>query len=149
MGGPVLRYTNSVLDFDGVVSLYRAADILYVASRVDDRGVLVLSEFAGAAAELGEAVLVNPNDTDDLKDAFLRAIAMRPAEQSRRMKAMRKRLRVHDGRAWGLFVHHRPRRRLPTGLMDDDEGSDASWPMVLSSEPCSSPTDAVTRAAGR
>ncbi|MFG1644146.1 trehalose-6-phosphate synthase [Amycolatopsis sp. NPDC049252] len=115
MGGPALRYTNTVLGFGEVVALCRAADILvatplsdgmnlvakeYVASRLDDRGVLVLSEFAGAAAELGEAVLVNPNDTDDLKDAILRAIAMRPAEQSRRMKAMRKRLRAHDGRAW-------------------------------------------------
>jgi trehalose 6-phosphate synthase len=115
MGGPAVRYTNTMLDFGEVVALCRAADVLvatpfsdgmnlvakeYVASRVDDRGVLVLSEFAGAAAELGEAVLVNPNDTDDLKDAILRAIAMRPAEQSRRMKAMRKRLRVHDGRAW-------------------------------------------------
>jgi trehalose 6-phosphate synthase len=115
MGSPAVRYTNSTLGFPEIVALYRAADVMvatpfsdgmnlvakeYVASRVDDRGVLVLSEFAGAAAELEEAILVNPNDTEDLKDAILRAIAMGPAEQSRRMKAMRDRLRVHNSRAW-------------------------------------------------
>ncbi|WIV55654.1 alpha,alpha-trehalose-phosphate synthase (UDP-forming) [Amycolatopsis nalaikhensis] len=115
MGSPAVRYTNSALDFHEVAALYRAADVMvatpfrdgmnlvakeYVASRLDDRGVLVLSEFAGSAAELPEAILVNPNDTDDLKDAILRAIAMRPAEQSRRMKAMRSRVRAHDSHAW-------------------------------------------------
>ncbi|MEV6643014.1 trehalose-6-phosphate synthase [Amycolatopsis sp. NPDC051371] len=115
MGSPAVRYTNSALDFNEVVALYRAADVMvatpfsdgmnlvakeYVASRVDDRGVLVLSQFAGAAAELGEAILVNPNDSDDLKDAILRAIAMRPAEQERRMGAMREHLRAHGSHAW-------------------------------------------------
>jgi trehalose 6-phosphate synthase len=115
MGSPAVRYTNSALDFNEVLALYRAADVMvatpfsdgmnlvakeYVASRVDDRGVLVLSEFAGSAAELREAILVNPNDTDDLKDAILRAIAMRPLEQGQRMKAMRERLRTHGSEAW-------------------------------------------------
>ncbi len=115
MGSPAVRYTNSALDFTEVVALYRAADVMvvtpfsdgmnlvskeYVACRVDDRGALVLSEFAGAAAELEEAILVNPNDADDLKEAILRAIAMRPVEQRQRMQAMRERLRVHGSQAW-------------------------------------------------
>lgn len=72
----------------------------YVASRTDNRGALVLSEFTGAAAELDEALLVNPNDTDALKEAILAAITMSPAEQGRRMQAMRGRLHDYDSRAW-------------------------------------------------
>jgi trehalose 6-phosphate synthase len=78
MGSPVLRYTNQRIGFDELIALYRAADVMvatslsdgmnlvvkeYVASRVDNRGTLVLSEFTGAAAELDEAILINPNDT--------------------------------------------------------------------------------------
>lgn len=70
----------------------------YIASRIDNRGTLVLSEFTGAAAELDEAILVNPNDADELKHAILRAITMSPTEQNKRMKAMRDRLRAHDSR---------------------------------------------------
>ena len=44
----------------------------YVACRHDDGGVLVLSEFAGAAIELKDALLVNPHDTDGVKDALTR-----------------------------------------------------------------------------
>jgi trehalose 6-phosphate synthase len=115
MGSPVVRYTNQAIDSDELIALYRAADVMvatslsdgmnlvakeYVASRVDNRGALVLSEFTGAAAELDEAILVNPNDADELKHAILRAITMSPTEQNRRMKAMRDHLRSHDSHAW-------------------------------------------------
>ena len=49
----------------------------YVAARVDDTGALVLSEFAGAAAELADAYLVNPHDLDGLKDTLVRALERR------------------------------------------------------------------------
>jgi trehalose 6-phosphate synthase len=55
----------------------------YVASHVDNRGALVLSEFTGAAAELNEAILVNPNDADQLRSAILEAITMSPTEQNK------------------------------------------------------------------
>ena len=55
----------------------------YVASRVDDDGVLVLSEFAGAADELQEAVSVNPYDVDGLTAAMRQALEMPPAERQR------------------------------------------------------------------
>jgi trehalose 6-phosphate synthase len=115
MGSPVVRYTNQRIGFDEIMALYRAADVMvatslsdgmnlvakeYIASRIDNRGALVLSEFTGAAAELDEAILVNPNDADELKQAILHAITMTPTEQNRRMKAMRDRLRIHDSRAW-------------------------------------------------
>jgi trehalose 6-phosphate synthase len=85
VGSPVVHYTQQSYDFNELVALYAAADVMivtplsdgmnlvakeYVASRVDNRGMLVLSEFAGAAAELDQAVLVNPYDLDDLKNAI-------------------------------------------------------------------------------
>lgn len=115
MGNPVVLYTNQEIDFDEIIALYRAADVMvatslsdgmnlvakeYVASRVDNRGTLVLSEFTGAATELDKAVLVNPNDADELKHAILEAIMMSPIEQNRRMKAMRDHLQAHDSHAW-------------------------------------------------
>jgi trehalose 6-phosphate synthase len=72
----------------------------YVASRVDNRGVLVLSEFAGAADELGSAVRINPHDIEGMKDAIVRAIEMAPAEQGRRMRALRRRVHDNDVQAW-------------------------------------------------
>ena len=89
---------------DSSVSLYLAADVMLVtplrdgmnliakefcASRVDERGVLVLSEFAGAADELTRALLVNPHDVDGVANAMERALAMPPAEQARRLRPMR------------------------------------------------------------
>jgi trehalose 6-phosphate synthase len=61
----------------------------------------VLSEFAGAAAELTDAFLVNPHDIDSLKSTVLRAVHADPEELRRRMDAMRRYLREHDIQAWG------------------------------------------------
>ncbi len=73
----------------------------YVASRVDERGVLVLSEFAGSAAQLAEgALLVNPHDRIAVADAIARACAMEPNEQRRRMRAMRAVVREEDVFHW-------------------------------------------------
>jgi trehalose 6-phosphate synthase len=115
VGNPVVHYINRVRDFEEMVALYAAADVMvvtslsdgmnlvakeYVASRVDNRGALVLSEFAGAATELREALLVNPNDIRGLKNAILLAATMDVAEQKRRMDAMRWQIRRHDVQAW-------------------------------------------------
>jgi trehalose 6-phosphate synthase len=94
----------------------------YVAAREDGSGALVLSEFAGAAAELTQAFLVNPHDVDGLKDTLLRAIRADPAELRARMVAMRAHLRSHDIVAWargyltaldesGRLASRLPRRR--------------------------------------
>jgi trehalose-6-phosphate synthase len=77
----------------------------YVASRVDGRGALVLSEFTGAADEMKQAILVNPHDIDGLKASIVRAIGMSPREQRRRMHALRRRVTEHDVAAWaGSFL---------------------------------------------
>lgn len=72
----------------------------YIATRADNRGVLVLSEFTGAADELRQAVRVNPHDVEGLKEAIITAIEMPPGEQGRRMRALRKKVLENDVTAW-------------------------------------------------
>jgi trehalose 6-phosphate synthase len=64
----------------------------YVASRVNDTGVLVLSEFSGAARELGGAILVNPHDLEGVSSALHSALEMQPEEQQSRMRKSRRAL---------------------------------------------------------
>ncbi len=114
-----------------MVALYLAADVMlvtalrdgmnlvakeYAASRYDNGGVLVLSEFAGASDELTRALLVNPHDIDGLKDAILQAIAMPARERAARMRFLRKRVLEKDVAAWSSaflaeLTATRPRRR--------------------------------------
>jgi trehalose 6-phosphate synthase len=60
----------------------------------------VLSEFAGAAAELTSAFLVNPHDLDGVKDALVEAVRLDPGEGRRRMRAMRRQVLTHDIERW-------------------------------------------------
>jgi trehalose 6-phosphate synthase len=77
----------------------------YVASRVDEDGVLVLSEFTGSAVELKEALIVNPYDIEDTVEKLNIGIRMRPKERTRRMKIMRERVRRHNVYTWvGHFL---------------------------------------------
>ncbi|WP_155368168.1 alpha,alpha-trehalose-phosphate synthase (UDP-forming) [Catellatospora vulcania] len=115
IGRVCVHYLHQSFDRAELAALYLAADVMavtplrdgmnlvakeYAATRADGTGALVLSEFAGAAAELGEAWLVNPHDVDALKDAFADAAAADAAEQRRRMEPMRAHLRRHDVNAW-------------------------------------------------
>ncbi len=115
MGDTAIRYLHQAYPREEMVALFLAADVMlvtalrdgmnlvakeYVASRVDNRGVLVLSEFTGAADELGSAVLVNPHDIEGLKDAVMQAIEMPVSEQARRMRSLRRRVREHDVAQW-------------------------------------------------
>ena len=98
-----------------MVALYLAADVMlvtalrdgmnlvakeYVATRFDDDGVLILSEFAGAADELKRAMLVNPHDIDGLKDTILQAIAMPKRDRAARMRSLRRRVLENDVEKW-------------------------------------------------
>jgi alpha,alpha-trehalose-phosphate synthase [UDP-forming] len=115
LSSPAIHYLHQTQDADEMAALYLAADVMlvtalrdgmnlvakeYVASRVDGRGALVLSEFTGAADELRHALLVNPHDIDGLKSLILRAVAMSPKEQRRRMQALRRRVLENDVAAW-------------------------------------------------
>ncbi|HEX5830485.1 MAG TPA: trehalose-6-phosphate synthase, partial [Gemmatimonadaceae bacterium] len=69
-------------------------------SRVDEDGVLVLSEFAGAADELADSLLVNPYDVDAIAAAMQRALMMDEPERRARMQALRAQVLSHDVHRW-------------------------------------------------
>ena len=125
VGRAPVHYLRQSVDRDELVALYLAADVMvvtplrdgmnlvakeFVCARVDDAGALVLSEFTGAAAELGDAFLVNPHDSEDLKQKILDALNADPAELSVRMRRMRRHVLTHDVDRWaGDFLdalHH-------------------------------------------
>lgn len=110
-----VQYLHRSHNFEELMALYELADVMvvtpfrdgmnlvakeYVATRVNNTGVLVLSEFAGSANELDQAVLVNPYDTEGLKDALERAVLMDPAEQKGRMANMRRKVKRNSADNW-------------------------------------------------
>jgi trehalose 6-phosphate synthase len=72
----------------------------FVAARDDERGVLVLSQFTGAARELSEALIVNPYDTEQCAAALLTALIMPPDEQRHRMRSMRSLIQEFNVYRW-------------------------------------------------
>ncbi|MBI4088333.1 trehalose-6-phosphate synthase, partial [Candidatus Kaiserbacteria bacterium] len=72
----------------------------FVAARNDESGVLVLSQFTGAARSLKNALIVNPYSAEETSEALHKALAMSPAEQHRRMKAMRASVRDYNIYRW-------------------------------------------------
>jgi trehalose 6-phosphate synthase len=72
----------------------------FVAANIEGDGVLILSRFAGAAQELGEALLVNPYDVQDISSAIFRAIHMLPNERRARMSALRERVAANTIYDW-------------------------------------------------
>ena len=115
IGKPAISYMHSSFPREEMAALYRAADVMvvtpyrdgmnlvakeYVACRYDDDGALVLSEFAGAADELTQALLVNPHDIAQLKRTILAAIDMPRSERRRRMRALRRKVLDNDVDTW-------------------------------------------------
>ncbi len=98
-----------------LASFYRMADVClvtslhdgmnlvakeYVAARSDGRGVLVLSQFTGAARELSQALIVNPYAVDELAEWIHQALSMPAEEQSARLERMRMVVREHNVYRW-------------------------------------------------
>jgi trehalose-6-phosphate synthase len=98
-----------------VTELFRAADLCivsslhdgmnlvakeFVAARDDERGVLILSSFAGASRELSEALIVNPYDNAAVGEAIFQALTMAPPEQRERMRFMRDVVRARNVWRW-------------------------------------------------
>jgi trehalose 6-phosphate synthase len=124
-----------------VFRYYRAADVCYVSSlhdgmnlvakefvaaRDDERGVLVLSQFTGAARELHEALVVNPYDVEEAAQALVTALRMPRREQQDRMRAMRALVAEFNVYRWAgrmLVDAARVRRR---GRLSDRLGEAAS-----------------------
>jgi trehalose 6-phosphate synthase/phosphatase len=114
-GWTPVSYLVRVLPPEELVPLYRHSDIAlvtplrdgmnlvakeYVAAQLENDGVLILSEMAGAADELQEALLVNPFDVEAVAEALHRAIVMSDDERRARMSALRDRVRANDVHTW-------------------------------------------------
>jgi trehalose 6-phosphate synthase len=141
MSHTAISYHHHGYPREEMVALYLAADIMlvtalrdgmnlvakeYVAVRHDNDGVLILSEFAGAADELRSALLVNPHDIGGLKNTIVRAIEMPKRDRVTRMRALRRRVLDNDVAKWSaLFLDAladvRPGHRIapPTKPADD------------------------------
>jgi trehalose 6-phosphate synthase len=131
IGRPAISYMHASYPREEMAALYHAADVMvvtpyrdgmnlvakeYVACRYDEDGALVLSEFAGAAAELRQAWQVNPYDLNGMKAALLEAAAADPRDRQRRMRAMRKTVKRADVAAWAkAFLDELDEVRPPHG----------------------------------
>lgn len=125
---PVIRLLAQHHDHDEVMRLYRAADACmvtslhdgmnlvckeFVAARDDERGVLILSRFAGAAREMPEALIVNPYHVEETADALHQALTMPPAEQRERMGSLRSTVHEYNVFRWaGRMLTDAARLRL-------------------------------------
>jgi len=86
-----------------VTSLHDGMNLVakeFIAARADERGVLILSQFTGAARELQDALLVNPYDIDETADALRRALEMEPEDKVMRMQRMRKTVKENNVYRW-------------------------------------------------
>jgi trehalose 6-phosphate synthase len=110
-----IRYLHRTFSPSELIAYYCAADIAlvtplrdglnlvakeYVAARIHDDGVVILSEFAGVAHQLPEALITNPYSVEALAAALEQALQMPKAEQRHRMEAMRNRIRTEDIQWW-------------------------------------------------
>jgi trehalose-6-phosphate synthase len=129
--GPI-RYVKKALPLADLVALYRLADFCivsslhdgmnlvakeFVAARDDLDGVLILSELAGAAQELSEAMIINPYEERGFTAAIERAIEMPAWERRRRMQALRRRVAGRDVLAWASDILDRLERRKGLGFL--------------------------------
>jgi trehalose 6-phosphate synthase/phosphatase len=108
-------YLYRYFTFDRLAAFYKIADVAlitpmrdgmnliakeYIASRTNGRGVLILSEMAGAANELGECISINPCDIKEMAAAIKIALEMPEEEQSQRIRAMQRRLKRYSVVRW-------------------------------------------------
>ena len=109
-------YRASELCF--VTSLHDGMNLVakeFIAARDDEQGVLILSQFTGAAHELPEALVVNPYDMDQCAAALHMALSMTPKEQRARMRSMRGLVQEFNVYRWAgrmLMDAARMRRRI-------------------------------------
>jgi len=111
---PVIYQYRSVT-FSELIALYHGCDIAlvtplrdgmnlvakeFIATRDHHRGVLILSEMAGAADELSESIIINPNNIEEIGDAIARALSMKTDDQAMRIRTMQERIREYDVFNW-------------------------------------------------
>lgn len=111
---PILYFYRS-MPFNELIDLYRTCDVAlitpirdgmnlvakeYVATRTDQTGVLILSEMAGAAQEMNEALIINPNNYEEIADSIKQALEMPVEEQKKRNQFLQHRLKRYNIEKW-------------------------------------------------
>lgn len=110
-------YQYKSLNFHEMIALYSISNVglitplrdgmnlvakEYVASQAEEKGVLILSEMTGAAAELNEALIINPFDNLEMADAINTALEMKPSEKKIRIERMQKRISDYNVFTWAF-----------------------------------------------
>jgi trehalose 6-phosphate synthase len=110
-----VQYVHRNIPFKDLIAMYCAADVMlvsplkdgmnlvakeYVASHTDESGVLILSEFAGAAESLRDSILINPYDIHGMANAMELALHLPQEEIQRKMKSLRKIVKNNDVYKW-------------------------------------------------
>ncbi len=122
IGWTPIVYMHQKIPYKTLVALYGLSDIAlltplrdgmnliakeFIATKTDGRGVLILSEMAGAAKEMGEALIINPNDNEEIVEAIREALEMDGDEQIERNTFMQERIRRYDVMKWaGDFLEN-------------------------------------------
>lgn len=113
-----VHYHYGTAEFEQLVAHYMAADIAlvtplrdgmnlvckeYVASHSDERGVLILSKFAGAISEIKDCIAINPYSMKDVKHAIIKALTMPEEQREKNMRKMRETIKNHDILSWWQY----------------------------------------------
>lgn len=115
LGWTPIHYFYQSFAFEDLIALYDIADIAlvtpvrdgmnlvakeYLATKRDRPGILILSEMAGAAIELSDSIIINPNDTQEIEDALVQALTMPDKEKRERLNRMQKRISTQTVKKW-------------------------------------------------
>lgn len=115
LGWTPIFYFYRSFAFEELIAMYDIAEVAlvtplrdgmnlvakeYLAAKSNEPGVLILSEMAGAVIELQEAIIINPNDTDQIEKAILQALNMPLEERKRRMQKMQKKISRGNVKRW-------------------------------------------------
>jgi len=117
LGWIPIWYLYRSVQFEELIAMYNIADVClvtpikdgmnlvakeFLATKTDGKGVLILSENAGAACELGEAIIINPNNKVEIANAIKKALSMPVEEQIKRNEVMRERLKRYNVTRWAI-----------------------------------------------
>lgn len=115
VGWTPIWYFYRSMPFDNLIDLYRTCDIAlitpirdgmnlvakeYIATRTDQTGVLILSEMAGSAQEMNEALIINPNNFEEIASSIKQALEMPVEEQKKRNAFLQERLKRYNVEKW-------------------------------------------------
>lgn len=110
-----IRYFYRSLPFESLIELYCTCSIAmitpirdgmnlvakeYIACRIDDTGVMILSEMAGVIKEMGEAIIINPSNCEMVADSIKQALTMPVEEQKEKIRTIKNRIRSYDVYSW-------------------------------------------------